>query len=437
MAGLKPILRLSGALAAAIVALLAPAQAGAANGYFKNSSIASVAERSSDGSPGGQCMAFVRETLRTVSSGRVRTSAYTHGYQGTFKANGGTLIANRDAAVRGDIIQVTPARTSDSWKGPERLPLHTAIVRRNLKGGNFAVIDSNYRYDEKVRRHDFNPYAMAKRYGGGVVKIWRLGSVPAPKPEKPKPKAKPAPKPTAPAPPGIGDSTGYWEPGPRGWHLSNALMPGPSNYIFARGAEGSTPVVGDWNGDGRDSTGYYEPGPRGWHLRDELNPGPSQYIFARGAEGSIPVVGDWNGDGRDSTGAYYPWDQTWHLRNELSAGPSQYIFKRGRPNAIPVVGDWDGDGRDSTGLYFPWDRSWHLRNELNAGPSQYAFVRGQPNAIPVVGDWNGDGRDSTGLYFPWDRSWHLRNELDPGPSQYAFARAAAGSIPVVGNWDGL
>ena len=251
------------------------------------------------------------------------------------------------------------------------------------------------------------------------------------------PKPKPKPKPKSPAPAGKGDSTGYFEPGPRGFHLSNALAPGPSNYFFARGAPGSIPVVGDWNGDGKDSTGVFYPWDMSWHLRNELSPGSSQYIFARGESGSIPVVGDWNGDGKDSTGAYYPWDQTWHLRNELSAGSSQYIFKRGQPNAIPVVGDWNGDGKDSTGLYFPWDRSWHLRNELSDGPSQYIFVRGEPNSIPLVGDWNGDGKDSTGVFFPWDNSFHLRNELNPGPSQYAFARAASDSIPVVGNWDGL
>ncbi|MEX2447270.1 MAG: hypothetical protein WD404_00830, partial [Solirubrobacterales bacterium] len=80
----------------------------------------------------------------------------------------------------------------------------------------------------------------------------------------------------------------------------------------------------------------------GWHLRNSLSPGPSDYIFARGADNAIPVVGDWNGDGRDSTGMYYPWDQTWHLRNSLSPGPSDYAFKRGQPGMVPVVGDWDG-----------------------------------------------------------------------------------------------
>ncbi len=165
------------ATATAVLALL-PGPAVAANSYFTNSSIADVAERSRELSRGGQCMRFVHDVLWTASSHRISTSAYTYGYQGTFKAKGGTPIGDPNSAVRGDIIQVTPAGTADSWKGPERFPLHTAIIRQNLKGGNFAVIDSNFSLnnDEKVRRHTFNPYAFARKYGGGTVKIWRLGS---------------------------------------------------------------------------------------------------------------------------------------------------------------------------------------------------------------------------------------------------------------------
>jgi len=183
-----------------------PSTAPAANSYFSNSSVAGVAERSRELSPGGQCIRFVREVLRKASGGRVFISAYASGYQGTFTANGGNLVSS-SAAVRGDVIQITPPRTSDSWKGPERMPLHTAIVRRNLGGGNFSVIDSNYSLnnDELVRRHSLNPYAMARRYGGGTVKIWRMGAVvratkpvtpKAPPPPPPPPTTKPAPKPT-------------------------------------------------------------------------------------------------------------------------------------------------------------------------------------------------------------------------------------------------
>jgi len=190
-----------------------------------------------------------------------------------------------------------------------------------------------------------------------------------------------------------GDRPGtYWPDGT--WHLRNELSTGPSDYIFKRGRSDRIPVVGDWNGDGQDSTGLFFPSDGTWHLRNELSAGPSDYIFKRAKKGRedevVPVVGDWDGDGRDSTGAYFPWDGTWHLRNELSAGPSDYIFKRGRSDKIPLVGDWDGDGRDSTGTYWPWDGTWHLRNDLSSGPSDCIFKRGRSDKIPVVGNWDGE-----------------------------------------------
>jgi hypothetical protein len=60
----------------------------------------------------------------------------------------------------------------------------------------------------------------------------------------------------------------------------------------------------------------------------------------------VPLIGDWNGDGRDSVGMWFPWDNTMHLRNSLSAGPSDYIFSYGTSSngveGVPLVGDWDG-----------------------------------------------------------------------------------------------
>src|SRR3954451_16267443 len=103
-------LRLALTLLVACLGLtLIPAGAPAANSYFRNAAIAEVAERRSELSPGGQCMRFVHDVIWEVSGHRISTSAYTYGYQGTFKAKGGTLIGDPSAAIKGDIIQITPA----------------------------------------------------------------------------------------------------------------------------------------------------------------------------------------------------------------------------------------------------------------------------------------------------------------------------------------
>jgi hypothetical protein len=104
-----------------------------------------------------------------------------YGYQQGFANAGGTEVASAQA-VRGDVIQVTPAGSTDATAESMYNPadpstkLHTAIIRQNLGGGNFAVIDSNWNNNQLVLRHNLNPYSWAS---GSVIKIWRLGSVSA------------------------------------------------------------------------------------------------------------------------------------------------------------------------------------------------------------------------------------------------------------------
>ena len=135
-----------------------------------NSSIAARAQSYRNGFEGGQCIVWVARVLSEASGGRIRISAYRDGYQGTYRANGAVQV-NPSSAVAGDVIQITPAGSSDSQGAVlDRGPLHTAIILRNLGGGSFSVIDSNSQGRGRVRRHNYNPYARS----GRIVKIWRF-----------------------------------------------------------------------------------------------------------------------------------------------------------------------------------------------------------------------------------------------------------------------
>jgi surface antigen len=58
--------------------------------------------------------------------------------------------------------------------------------------------------------------------------------------------------------------------------------------------------------------------------------------------GMIPLVGDWDGDGRDGIGYYDPRNGTFHLRDSPSAGRASYTFKFGPRGMIPLAGNWSG-----------------------------------------------------------------------------------------------
>lgn len=136
-----------------------------------SAAIADNAEGHSDGSWGDQCKIFANKVIKAATGLTLR------GYQQGYRDAGATEVS-AEAAVRGDIIQVTPGGSVDStatsmWRaGLGRL--HTAIILRNRGDGSFDVIDSNWVGYERVGHHNaFNPTTWAPR---DTVRIWHFGA---------------------------------------------------------------------------------------------------------------------------------------------------------------------------------------------------------------------------------------------------------------------
>ena len=90
-------------------------------------------------------------------------------YFSDYLAVGGLQITVPEAR-RGDVVQLNAARSPDVFFAG----MHTAMILRVLGPGDFLVIDSNWRHDELVRRHEWRPGPYAARLGL-VVHVWRLG----------------------------------------------------------------------------------------------------------------------------------------------------------------------------------------------------------------------------------------------------------------------
>ncbi|MBK6428275.1 MAG: hypothetical protein IPF82_19430 [Blastocatellia bacterium] len=65
-------------------------------------------------------------------------------------------------------------------------------------------------------------------------------------------------------------------------------------------------------------------------------------MFTFGAPFSTPLSGDWDGDGIDTIGIYAPASGAWFLRNVNSGGAASAAFTYGAPNMTPIAGDWNG-----------------------------------------------------------------------------------------------
>ncbi|HEX2474843.1 MAG TPA: VCBS repeat-containing protein [Lacipirellulaceae bacterium] len=222
-------------------------------------------------------------------------------------------------------------------------------------------------------------------------------------------------------------------------HTPNAGPADAGTFQFA--APGALPVIGDWNGDGRDDFGIFDAATATWSLRYGAEAGPANAgVFQFGQPGSVPVVGDWNGDGRDDIGTFLPSTATWTLRYGASPGlPTAGVFQFGATSQRPIVGDWDGDGIDGIGTFTKSTSTWTLRQTASAGAADagtFKFGPSGASSIAVAGDWNNDGRDGIGVFQTNIAQWTLRQTASSGGANAgSFRFGPRNTIPVVGDFD--
>jgi hypothetical protein len=211
------------------------------------------------------------------------------------------------------------------------------------------------------------------------------------------------------------------------------------------GTRGDLPVVGDWDGDGKDDIGIFgaewrgderaiaaEPGlpdrqndlrlsQRAVGLKPKnLPPEPAEategrrvlkrtaggtpredlidHVFRYGLGGDLPVVGDWNGDGIATIGVFR--GGLWFLDTDGDGRLTDQdtIVTFGGVGDLPVVGDWNGDGITQIGVFR--EGTWVLDSNGNrqVDDEDQAFRLGDAEDLPVVGDWDGDGRSDAAVY---------------------------------------
>jgi SpoIID/LytB domain protein len=215
-----------------------------------------------------------------------------------------------------------------------------------------------------------------------------------------------------------------------GWDVRQALgllSPGFTIAMRRTGGAAAQPLVGDWDGDGKDQVGWFRAGQVALQM---TGPGGGWIKrFGYGAAGDVAVVGDWDGDGDDDLGVYRAG--RWLLRTGLTGGAPTRTIVFGRAGDRPVVGSWTGK---RVGLGLVRGRTWLLRRTLTSGVAQVRFGFGRVGDVPVVGSWDGSAR--AGIGVERDGRWLLRNRRSAGPAGVLVTFGQAADRPVVGDWDG-
>src|SRR5262249_22446631 len=126
---------------------------------------------------------------------------------------------------------------------------------------------------------------------------------------------------------------------------------------FAEGAialggmtAGDIAFWGDWTGIGTFTPGFYRPSDGTFHLSTVPGSGVAGLTFQFGPfPGSSPVVGDWTGDGVTKIGVHH--GDHFYLRNINSAGPADTTFQYGLVGDQAIAGNWNGGTIDTIGVY--------------------------------------------------------------------------------------
>lgn len=189
---------------------------------------------------------------------------------------------------------------------------------------------------------------------------------------------------------GVYSGNGNW------WLDRNGNGAQDAGETFSFGIAGDIPVVGDWNGDSKTKIGVVriEGGALVWYLDMNSNgvfnyPTPD-VIYTFGVAGDTPIVGDWNGNGRTKIGVFRGGQWYFDINgNGTFDYPSPDVFTFfGIPGDTPVTGDWNGSGITRVGVFR--NSEWYLdvngNNAWDPGTDSW-FVFGLPTDTPIIGKW--------------------------------------------------
>ena len=189
------------------------------------------------------------------------------------------------------------------------------------------------------------------------------------------------------------------------------------------------PISGDFTGDGRTDIALYQPSTSTFFVIPSNNPNqPYSVQFGTGTNNGgrpEPVVGDFNGSGRDQLAVFDPTTSNLFIQGQGADQFGQGSLYGGKP--IPLVGDFNGSGRDQVAVFQPSTSTFYVQGVGGFQFGQGSLYGGNP--IPVVNDYVGNGVTDMAVYQPASGTFFIRG-VGAFPFGNAQTQVQHGDIPI-------
>ncbi|MDP3722367.1 MAG: toxin TcdB middle/N-terminal domain-containing protein, partial [Candidatus Omnitrophota bacterium] len=165
-------------------------------------------------------------------------------------------------------------------------------------------------------------------------------------------------------------------------------------------ALGVPQLAGDVNGDAKTDLIKFTPSSGSWSVSCatscSLSPGGA-WISGFGTSSSSPLLGDWNGDGRTDIGIYN--SGSWQFATSTGTSfQTGIVSSMSLGSGTPLTGDFNGDGNTDLGTYN--NGSWSVALGTGSGftsTGSFSLSWGDSSYEALTGDFNGDGLTDIGI----------------------------------------